>query len=262
MNDSRIEDIISSGAETKGLELLANRSTVGSLSATDQFSSEELERFWLNSKNIQDSNITGCESFPGEMLKPITEKVLLTKEMLSLMVDYYIATYENYNFKTPFGEGPEGSIIISVTINRFGRCRIGSEIFGSTTSFRHIKNSFILAKFITDNGVDCYPGQVQYFFKHTIDLPEGLVDHNLAYVRWYQHAETSKTRFYFSIDDEEKTCNVELWKPEFYPESCDCIIPVHNILGRFVPLKYKISTRQNAIEYLAINPVNRKFNIR
>jgi hypothetical protein len=195
MNDSRIEDIISSGAETKGLELLANRSTVGSLSATDQFSSEELERFWLNSKNIQDSNITGCESFPGEMLKPITKKVLLTKEMLSLMVDYYIATYENYNFKTPFGEGPEGSIIISVTINRFGRCRIGSEIFGSTTSFRHIKNSFILAKFITDNGVDCYPGQVQYFFKHTIDLPEGLVDHNLAYVRWYQHAETSKTRF-------------------------------------------------------------------
>src|ERR1043165_3148939 len=39
-----------------------------------------------------------------------------------------------------------------------------------------------------------------------------------------------------------------------------CIIPVQNILYQFVPVKCKISNRQDAIEYLAINPINRKFH--
>ena len=184
--------------------------------------------------------------------------------MLDLMVEYYNATYESHDFKAPFDHGPEDSIIIGrVTINMFGRCRIGSEVFGSTMSSRHVKSSFVLANFVTsDDNVDCYASQIQYFFKHIVDFENGLVEHNLAYIQWYKPAETSNIRYYFGIDDEEKTCNVELWKNEFFPDGRDCIIPVQNILGRFVPVKYQISTRQNAVEYLAINPINRKFHIR
>ena len=40
--------------------------------------------------------------------------------------------------------------------------------------------------------------------------------------------------------------------------SRDSIIPVQNILCRFVPVKCKISNRQDAIKYIAINPINRK----
>ena len=50
------------------------------------------------------------------------------------------------------------------------------------------------------------------------------------------HVNLAKMRYYFSIDDDNKTCNVELWRNDFYPESRDCIIPVHNILCRFVPV--------------------------
>src|SRR2546430_14200300 len=86
--------------------------------------------------------------------------------------------------------------------------------------------------------------------------------HNLAYVRWYKPAETSKVRYYFSIDDDEKTCNVKLWKNEFYSSyGHNSIISVQNILCRFVPVKCKIFNCQNAIEYLTINPINRKFHI-
>jgi hypothetical protein len=60
-NDNRIGSIISSGVETKGLELLESRPTVGSLSATDQFSSDEIERFWYNSINIRESLAAGPE---------------------------------------------------------------------------------------------------------------------------------------------------------------------------------------------------------
>src|SRR5207245_5621684 len=113
------------------------------------------------------------------------------KKMLDLMVEYYLASYENFDFQAPFDDGPEDSIVISrVTINKFGRCRIGSEVFGSTMSSRHVKSSFILVNFITrDDNVDCYAGQVQYFFKHIVDFEDGPVEHNLAYVQWYKPAE-------------------------------------------------------------------------
>ena len=123
-----------------------------------------MERFWSNSRNIWKSIATGSESFPGEMLNPKSEMVL-SKEMLDLMVEYYLALYENFDFQAPFDDGPEDSIIISrITINKFGRCRISSEMFGSIMSFRYVKSSFILVNFIThDDKVDCYAGQVQYF---------------------------------------------------------------------------------------------------
>ena len=99
-------------------------------------------------------------------------------------------------------------------------------------------------------------------FKHIVDLSDRLTKHNLAYIQLYQPATSSKTRYYFSINDDEKTCNVKLWEPDFYPESRDCIIPVHNILSQFVPVKYKISSQNNAVEYLAINQINHKLHIR
>ncbi|GET60883.1 hypothetical protein GLOIN_2v1765140 [Rhizophagus irregularis DAOM 181602=DAOM 197198] len=105
----------------------------------------------------------------------------------------------------------QDSITIRVKINQFGRCRIGSKVFGSAMSVRHTKSSYVLAKFITSDGeVDSYPGQIQYFFKHTVDVPNGQMEHNLAYIRWYRPASTSESRYYFHIDDEDESCNIEL----------------------------------------------------
>jgi hypothetical protein len=261
MFDSQIDSIISSGSiEVKGLELLDNHPSIGSLSDTDQFSTDEIHRFWMNSRNIRESNVSGSETFPGEFLKPSSNNIILSSEMLDLMVEYYMATYSMLEFRKPFDEDSENAITIRVKINQFGRCRIGSEIFGSSMSLRHVKSSYILAKFITNDGtVDCYPGQVQYYFTHIVDLPSRSAEHFLAYIRWYQPAGSPNIRYYFR--DDEETCNVELWDTDFYPESRDCIIPVHHILGRFVPVNYQISTRRNAKEYLAINPINRKYHL-
>ena len=121
MFDNQIRSIINSGVEVKGLELLDNQHSIGSLSATDEFSSDEMHRFWMNSQNIQESSVTGCETFPGEMLKP-SSKIVSSGKLLNRIVEYYIATYVMYNFRKPFGDGPEDSIIINVKICKFGRC--------------------------------------------------------------------------------------------------------------------------------------------
>ncbi len=112
MFDIQIEDIKSSGVETKGFELFENRPTVGSLSATDRFSSDEMRRFLLHSRNIKKSVITGCEAFSDEMLRPYSNNILLLNEMLDRMVKYYEAAYENQDFQKPFGEGSESTVII------------------------------------------------------------------------------------------------------------------------------------------------------
>jgi hypothetical protein len=144
-------------------------------------------------------------------------------------------------------------------MNQFRRCQISSKIFSSTMSLRHEKSSYISVKFITnDDVIDCYSGQVQYYFTHTVNLPYELTEHFLAYVCWYQPAGSPNVRYHFNI---EETCNVELWDTDFYPKSRDCIIPVHHILGCFVPVNYMISTRWNAKEYLFINPINRKYQL-
>lgn len=58
-----------------------------------------------------------------------------------------------------------------------------------------------------DNTVDCYPGKVQLFFTHEVNLDGNLVKHHLAYIRWYKH--TTRNRYHFSIDDAKQTCNTE-----------------------------------------------------
>ena len=45
MFDNQVSNIINSGVETKGLDLLNNRPSVGSLSEADQFSADEMQRF-------------------------------------------------------------------------------------------------------------------------------------------------------------------------------------------------------------------------
>ena len=98
------------------------------------------------------------------MLKPSSEDILMTPEMLDRMVEYYNTTYEMHNFWKLFEEGTDDSIIIRVNINKFGRCQISSEIFSSEMSYQYNTNSYILAKFITNaDEVDCYLGQIQYF---------------------------------------------------------------------------------------------------
>ena len=84
--------------DTKGLDLLNTRTPVGSLSEADEFTSDEMRRYLLYSQNIQESPITGQEPFPGEMLKPSSENIILSSEMLDRMVEYYKVTYVMYNF--------------------------------------------------------------------------------------------------------------------------------------------------------------------
>src|SRR5256886_13939439 len=114
MNDNHIREI-SSSVNIRGLNLLDSRTTVGSLSENNEYSYDEMEQFWSNSRNIRQSIATGSEPFPGEMLNPKSE-IVLSKEMLDLMVEYYFASYEKFDFQAPFNDGPEDLIIISHVI--------------------------------------------------------------------------------------------------------------------------------------------------
>lgn len=213
------------------------------------------------SKDVKEKAGAGSEAFPGKLLKPMKE-ANLTSEMLDLLVEYYHNAYDDLSFETlsNIHNSYSESIVVFPTVNQFGRLRIGAEVIGSTFSARHIKSANILSQFVLDdNTTDTYPGQVQFYFEHTVHLPaEGSVKHYLAFVRWYKPAEDKRSRFHCNIDND--ICNIELWKKDFYEPKRDCIIPIHNILGRFVAGTMKIG-KKNPKEYLTVIPINRKIHI-
>ena len=71
----------------KGLELLGKRPSIRSLSVTDEFSSDEMHRFRMNSQNILVSKVSGSKNFPDKFLKPSFNNTLLLSEMQPI---YYL----------------------------------------------------------------------------------------------------------------------------------------------------------------------------
>ena len=118
-----------------------------------------------------------------------------------------------------------------------------------------------MARFIINkhnNDIDTYPGQVQFYFEHIVHIPsKGPKKHHLAFINWYRPAASVNARFLFADEDSDDFTNdPELWRKEFYKTTVNSIIPIHHILGRFVPAKFKYKRT----EYLAVLPLNRRFH--
>jgi hypothetical protein len=198
------------------------------------------------------SKIYGTELILGKMLQPSYFEVVMPLELRRFLCEWYLILYEKED-KDILG-------FMDLHINQHARLQIGSEIFGSMMSGRQEKNATILAKWkaVNDDSLDIYPGEVQYYFEHTLRFPEGPRTHLLAYVKWYKNAPSSGIRFKHSFIEPEIS-NTELWKAEYYQESYDSLLAVHRILCRAVKFKNIITVGKQ--KYLSIVPLNRRFNL-
>src|ERR1044072_2727255 len=134
-------------------------------------------------------------------MRPIKKDVDLPTEVLEILVEYYCNAYE-YTYATisNIHIAMEQSIVILSKANQFSRLRVGAKVFGSTHLPRYIKSANVLSQFvIDDNTTDIYPDQVQFFFEHTIQLPEGSATHSLAFVKWYDKADNCRSQFHCQI---------------------------------------------------------------
>ena len=147
------------------------------------------------------------------MMTPKKLDVNLPDDIYDLLVDYYNNAYE-LEFVTIAGSMKSNNkpVVVWPQVNQFGRIRIGAEIFGSANTPYYLKNSFILAKFMQENGsVKVYPGQVQYYFEYELRISkEKKVIHHMAFVKWFMYASDQKIRFHFKINHDTKSCNVKI----------------------------------------------------
>src|SRR5437868_15349530 len=82
---------------------------------------------------------------------------------------FYNSLYNDYFISISSITGPTNDIMVNPNIKQYGRIRNGSDIYSSVQTARHEKSSYILARFVQDDGIiDTYPGQIQFFFEHTI----------------------------------------------------------------------------------------------
>lgn len=236
-----------SGLLDESLCFLIKKKDVGSLALTAE--REELQYFL--SMRHSTSKIYGTEAIPGQLLKPSYLRVVIPSELRMFLCEWYEMLYE---------KGQDEILgFMDLQINQHARLQIGAEIFGSVVAGRHETNSTILAKWraFSDESIDIYPGEVQYYFEHTLRLPEGSRTHLLAYVKWYKNAPSSDIRFKHRFIVPEVS-NTELWKGEYYEEGCDSLIAVHRIMCRATKIGNVRVGKQN---YISITPLNRKFNL-
>ncbi len=267
MQHWRLGDLLSSQSNNtklvKALKLIKPRETSGSLADYDNFNFAELYQFRKIFFQEVDDTIVGNEPFPGEMLTPCKNRVALPDNIYQILTDYYNNAYD-FQFVTiaeSISTSSRDSIVVPNMVDQFGRVQISAEVFGSAMASRYLKNANVLAKFIQNNETtDLFPGQVQYYFKHTVRISGELKTHRLAFIKWYKPAPNQKTRFYTSIDDNEKSSNIELWQNDFYDIERDCLIPIHYLYSRFVSSKFVIG-KKNPITYNAVIPINRQFHL-
>lgn len=267
MQHWRLDDLVSTQSDniklTEALKLIQPRATSGSLAANDNFDFGELYRFRKTFTQEIDDTIIGSEPFPGKMLMPCRSRVALSDNIYQILIDYYNDAYE-LSFaiiSESISASSSDSIVVPNMVDQFGRVQIAAEVFGSAMSARHSKNALVLAKFIQDDGtIDLYPGQVQYYFAHTIRISDKTKTHRLAFIRWYKPAPNRHIRFYTSIDGNEKSSNIELWQNDFYELSRDCLIPIHYIYSRFVSSEFVIG-KKKFVTYRAVIPINRQFHL-
>jgi hypothetical protein len=239
-----------SGLLDESLSLLMQKKAVGSLAFTAE--REELHHFLSIRHNTSTSfKLYGTEPIPGQMLKPSYLRVVMPSELRRFLCEWYAILYEK--------EQEEILGYMDLVINQHARLQIGAEIFGSMISSHQEKNATIFAKWeaASDDSTDVYPGEVQYYFEHTLRFPEGPKTHLLAYVKWYKCAPSSSIRFRHSFMEPDIS-NTELWKAEYFPEGCDSLLAVHRILCRAIKLNNIRVGKQN---YLSVVPLNRKFNL-
>ena len=145
------------------LDIIKPRKSAGSLAALDDFTSDEYQNF-IRLCLIEEESAFGTERFPGILMKPCQE-VSLPNPILGHLVEFYNSLYNDNLFVTISSlTGPTNDIVITSNIKQYGRLRIGSDIYGSVYAARHEKSSYILARFVQEDGtIDTYPSQIQFF---------------------------------------------------------------------------------------------------
>src|SRR5260363_102803 len=110
---------------------------------------------------------------------------MLQPDIQILLIEFYNDAGTDYQFTRLGCISGIDEIAVFPNITQYGQLKLGSEIFGSTFSARHIKSSRILARLVAseDEPADLYSDQVQFYFDHTIYLPSGAQTYHLAFIR-------------------------------------------------------------------------------
>ncbi|CAB4381100.1 unnamed protein product [Rhizophagus irregularis] len=117
------------------ITLITPKETTGSLVIHDEFNGIDYQEFLSMSRNVEAMAGTGSEPFPD----------------FAALSDIHAAP---------------SAIPVLPKVNTYGQLKIGSEVFGSTYSKRHVTSAKILSQFLHDNTKDTYPGIVQFYFEH------------------------------------------------------------------------------------------------
>lgn len=111
------------------LDIIKPKKSVGSLSAHDEFESDNYLNF-IRLSCIKDESAIGTEPFPGELMNPCHETIL-PNNILDLLVKFYENLYDDHFISISSIIGPSNDIVVNSKVKQHGQLRISADIYGS-----------------------------------------------------------------------------------------------------------------------------------
>ena len=109
------------------LDIIKPKKSVGSLSALDDFESDDYLNFMRLSR-IEDESAIGTEPFPGVLMNP-SHEANLPNNILDLLVEYYDNLYDDHFISISSVTASSGNcVVVDPRIKQHGRLRIGADI--------------------------------------------------------------------------------------------------------------------------------------
>ncbi|RGB27017.1 hypothetical protein C1646_769691 [Rhizophagus diaphanus] len=111
------------------MDIIKPKKSVGSLSAYDEFESDNYLNF-IRLSCIKDELAIGTESFPGKLINPCHETIL-SDDILNLLVNFYSNLYDNHFISISSIIGLSNDIVVKSQIKQYGQLRISADIYSS-----------------------------------------------------------------------------------------------------------------------------------
>ena len=139
-------------------------------------------------------------------------------------------------------------VFVNNQIERMKTITLMGQTYRSLDARSH-RGAHAQVQFQRGTGTMAWPCEIQYFFRHKLSVDNVMVDHVMAFVRWFSVPDGGRY-------NQHTDPFVETWQSEYRPLAYDCVIPVHRLFTQVAVIKSR--RENNANGPITVIPLHKK----
>ena len=180
-------------------------------------------------------SISNFDVYGSEPLLPNTNPLKVCEELYMLdahyncLLEFYRIQYENRGLED-YRQATREGVFVGNRIEKIKTITLMGQTYRSLAARSH-RGAHVLVKFVDSRRMLFWPGEIQYFFRHQLQVNGVFVPHVMAFVRWFgKPPQTADMHLHTDGF-------VETWLREYDDYSYECIVPVHRLYTQVAVVK-------------------------